>query len=81
MKSIVFPLNFGMRSATVTDLQDGLALLLDRGVLRVSDAERLRTERAEAFYAEVTLQLVQLFMDSGPRNIKRQRRSAYLGRA
>ena len=69
MKKIVFPLILQMRSEAVADLQDGLLLFLEKGVFLLSDAdreafkERLRRERADSIYGEVTHDLVGIFQD------------------
>ena len=69
MKRIVYPLKLQMRSEAVADLQDSLLLFLEKGVLQLSDAdrealtERLRRERADSTYGEVTHDLVGIFQD------------------
>jgi hypothetical protein len=66
MNRIIFPLKPDMQGEAVTDLQDGLRLLLDKGFFQLSDAERgafeegLRTERARKIYGEATARLVGL---------------------
>jgi hypothetical protein len=69
MNEIIFPLKAQMRGATVADLQDGLRLLLDKGSLQVSDADRqgflgrLQVERSDSSYGPVTGKLVAIFQE------------------
>ncbi|MGH9937750.1 MAG: neuraminidase-like domain-containing protein, partial [Blastocatellia bacterium] len=69
MNRITFPLKLQMRGAAVTDLQDGLRLLLDKDRFQLSEADqrafkdRLRIERAEGLYSEVTRKLVKIFQE------------------
>lgn len=69
MNKIIFPLKLRTRGEPVADLQDALGLLLEKGVFRLSDAERrpfeerLRPERAENIYSQATRNLVELFQD------------------
>jgi len=66
MNKITFPSKSRMKRQTVADLQDGLRLLLDKGLVRLSDAERqaveerLRTERTKNHYGLATRKLVEL---------------------
>ncbi len=67
MNRIISPLEQGMRGLQLANLQDALQMLLDRGGLGVSDEERrgfnerLRAERTESLYGEMTRRLVALF--------------------
>src|SRR5262245_35283426 len=69
MNKITFPLRLQMRGAAVADLQDGLLLLLDKGRFQMSASDRrifedrLRFERAESLYSEVTRKLVAVFQE------------------
>jgi Neuraminidase-like domain/Salmonella virulence plasmid 28.1kDa A protein len=69
MNKITFPLRLQMRGAAVADLQDGLLLLLDKGRFQMSAKDRrifedrLRFERAEGLYSEVTRKLVAVFQE------------------
>ncbi len=66
MNKIFFPLTMEMRGQGVADLQDGMRLLLERGILQLSDADRqtlearLNDERAESIYLQATRTLVRL---------------------
>ncbi len=78
MNKITFPLKQQMQGAAVRDLQDGLQLLLDRGVLlRDDEAARrelsagLKTERQGQTYGSATSKLVSAFQDE--RKLKRTR--------
>lgn len=67
MNKIVHPLRLRMKSDAVADLQDCLQLLMDKGVLKLSDTERktfkkrLSTERTKKTYGKTTSELVSLF--------------------
>ena len=74
MQSIVAPIKPGESSPQVVNLQDGLRLLLERGVFRTFDppnaptvdelsklALRLAAERAQSLYADATQRLVLYF--------------------
>jgi hypothetical protein len=68
MNKILFPLKLQMEGAAVTDLQDGLLFLLDKGlVVQNMDGERsvlagkLKLEREKQAFGEVTRKLVQIF--------------------
>src|SRR6266508_4085665 len=69
MNKITFPLRLQMRGAAVADLQDGLRLLLEKGRFQMSASDRrifedrLRFERAESLYSEVTRKLVAVFQE------------------
>src|SRR5712692_1292606 len=69
MDTIIFPLNPGMQDEAVADLQDGLRLLLEKGLLKITNAdpkvleEGLRGERTGSLYGEATNQMVRLFQD------------------
>ena len=68
MKQIVFPLKQQMQGPTVSDLQEGLLFLLDRGLLlRENEGTRrelavaLKKEREGQTFAGITKQLVSIF--------------------
>lgn len=68
MNKIIFPLKVEMKGTAVTDLQDALQLLLDRGLLlREKDGERrelaaaLKQEREKQTFANATANLVGIF--------------------
>jgi len=68
MNKIIFPLKPHMQGMAVADLQDGLQLLLDRGLLlrdneavRRELAQALKPERERQAFADVTAKLVGLF--------------------
>src|SRR6266540_964982 len=69
MNKITFPLRLQMRGAAVAYLQDGLRLLLEKGRFQMSASDRrifedrLRFERAESLYSEVTRKLVAVFQE------------------
>lgn len=67
MKAIIPPINRDNLGAEVTNLQDGLLLLLRREVIQVSDEaqrileERLPMEQRERVYGDYTLEAVNAF--------------------
>lgn len=68
MNKINFPLKQRMKSPAVDELQDGLRLLLDRGVILTNDEAvrlqldaALRRERSEQTYGDATSKLVSIF--------------------
>ncbi|MBK6796742.1 MAG: hypothetical protein IPG76_08100 [Acidobacteria bacterium] len=69
MNKIIFPLRTGMRGDGVADLQDGLFLLMEKGVIRLPAAEarpfveRMRAERAGATFGDLTRKLVAVFQE------------------
>jgi peptidoglycan hydrolase-like protein with peptidoglycan-binding domain len=69
MNKIIFPLKLQMRGAAVADLQEALLLFLEKDVYQVGDADRrafedrLRAERAENLYRDVTAKLVAMFQE------------------
>ena len=76
MNTIIFPLRSRMKRPTVTDLQDGLKLLLDRGVLLTNDeatrkdlSKTLKRERRTQFFGSATGQLVRHFQEEQGLNV------------
>ena len=69
MNRISFPLEQGMQTDSVADLQDGLQLLLTAGAIRLGERERskletdLQAERRERRYGEATRELVRSFQE------------------
>ncbi|MBI4519155.1 MAG: carboxypeptidase regulatory-like domain-containing protein, partial [Deltaproteobacteria bacterium] len=67
MNKIIYPLKPEDRGEPVADLQEGLRLMVVKGVLQLSPddrktlGERLQHERAEISYGEATYRLVRLF--------------------
>ncbi|MBV6467743.1 MAG: hypothetical protein PGMFKBFP_03113 [Anaerolineales bacterium] len=67
MNKIIYPLKYEMRGEGVADLQEGLQLLLDKGVFQLNDTDRkklgdkLSVERTDNIYGETTGNLVGLF--------------------
>jgi|GEM_PF-1012524 len=69
MKAIVSPLNRNSQGAEVSNLQDGLLLLIRRQIIRLSDEERrfyeegLLREQREQTYNDITQKLVAIFQE------------------
>lgn len=69
MDRIIFPLTSGMRGQYVANLQEGLLLLLQKGVIQVAEEERpffeerLRQEQQEQVYQDITQRLVFTFQE------------------
>lgn len=69
MNKIIFPLKRQMRGENVADLQDGLRLLLEKGIFQLAGHElqtfrqRLHPERSEKTYGSITAKLVGVFQD------------------
>ncbi|WP_036531833.1 hypothetical protein, partial [Neosynechococcus sphagnicola] len=69
MKAIVSPVNRDSQRPEITNLQDGLLLILRRQIIRVSDEERqlyeegLLREQREQTYDDITQKLVAIFQE------------------
>lgn len=67
MNKIIFPLKLRMRGDSVANLQDGLRLLLEKGIIQLNEAdrravdERMRAEIDKKTYGPATSELVGLF--------------------